>query len=216
MCFPFRTKIAKILCLNWNILLGWHTRYWWHNDLLKSKKKYINSNKGKIDSIWFNAATSGILSGRRGIARLFRAQSRGRHVKNRVFISNNWNHGIFQYWTLVALAAREMGHVSSENINRRIAIRRSEIDRDVNFAKKISNFVKMNTGSINLTENPSDFVESYFKKKPELLVIVPYSVNFVKKTLDFVKIIMKSINFMKNPLNFSVIDRYSVDAKFTK
>ena len=61
MCFPFRTKIAKILCLNWNILLGWHTRYWWHNDLLKSKKKYINSNKGKIDSIWFNAATSGML-----------------------------------------------------------------------------------------------------------------------------------------------------------
>ena len=41
-------------------------------------------------------------------------------------------------------------------------------------------------------------------------------VNFVKKNLDFVKIIMKSINFMKNPLNFSVIDRYSVDAKFTK
>ena len=40
--------------------------------------------------------------------------------------------------------------------------------------------------------------------------------NFVKKTLDFVKIIMKSINFMKKPLNFSVLDRYSVDAKFTK
>ena len=74
----------------------------------------------------------------------------------------------------------------------------------------------MNTESINLTENTSDFVEPYFTKKPELLVIVPYSVNFVKKILDFVKIIMKSINFMKNPLNFSVIDRYSVDAKFTK
>ena len=43
-------------------------------------------------------------------------------------------------------------------------------------------------------------MEPYFKKNPELLVIVPYSVNFVKKTLDFVKIIMKSINFMKNPL----------------
>jgi len=28
-----------------------------------------------------------------------------------------------------------------ENIGRRIAIRRSEIDRDVNFAKKIPNFV---------------------------------------------------------------------------
>ena len=109
-----------------------------------------------------------------------------------------------------------MGHVSSENIGRRIAIRRSEIDRDVNFAKKTPSFIKMNTESINLTENPSDFVEPYFTKKPELLVIVPYSVNFVKKTLDFVKIIMKSINFMKNPSNFSVIDRYSVDAKFTK
>ena len=68
----------------------------------------------------------------------------------------------------------------------------------------------MNTESINLMENPSDFVEPYFKKNPGLLVIVPCSVNFVKKTLDFVKIIMKSINFMKNPLNFSVIDRYSV------
>ena len=74
----------------------------------------------------------------------------------------------------------------------------------------------MNTESINLTENPSDFVKPYFTKKPELLVIMPYSVNFVKKTLDFVKIIMKSINFMKTPLNFSVIDRYSIDAKFTK
>ena len=74
----------------------------------------------------------------------------------------------------------------------------------------------MNTESINLTENPSDFVEPYFTKKPELLVIMLYSVNFVKKTLDFVKIIMKSINFMKNPLNFSVIDWYSIDAKFTK
>ena len=57
----------------------------------------------------------------------------------------------------------------------------------------------MNTESINLMENPSDFVESYFKKNPELLVIVPYSENFVKKTLDFVKIIMKSIIFMKTP-----------------
>ena len=57
----------------------------------------------------------------------------------------------------------------------------------------------MNTESINLTENPSDFVEPYFTKKPELLVIVPYSVNFVKKNLDYVKIIMKSIIFMKTP-----------------
>ena len=52
-----------------------------------------------------------------------------------------------------------------ENIGRRIAIRRSKIDRDVNFAKKNPNFVKMNTESINLTENPSDFVEPYFTKK---------------------------------------------------
>ena len=51
-----------------------------------------------------------------------------------------------------------------ENIGRRIAIRRSEIDRDVNF-KKTPNFIKMNTESINLTENPSDFVEPYFTKK---------------------------------------------------
>ena len=51
-----------------------------------------------------------------------------------------------------------MGHVSFENIGRRIAIRWSEIDRDVNFAKKTPNFVKMNTESINLTENSSDFV----------------------------------------------------------
>ena len=62
----------------------------------------------------------------------------------------------------------------------------------------------MNTESINLTENPSGFVEPYFTKKSELLVIVPYSVNFVKKTLDFVKMILKSINFMKTPLNFSI------------
>ena len=55
--------------------------------------------------------------------------------------------GIFQYWTLVA-------------------IRRPGIDRDVNFAKPPPNFVKMNTESINLTENPSDFVELYFTKKP--------------------------------------------------
>ena len=53
-----------------------------------------------------------------------------------------------------------------ENIGRRIAIRRPEIDRDVNFAKKNPSFVKMNTESINLTENPSDFVEPYFTKKP--------------------------------------------------
>ena len=66
---------------------------------------------------------------------------------------------IFLYWNLVALAAREKGHVGSENIGRRIAIRRSGIDRDVNFAKKIPSFVKMNMESINLTENPSDFVE---------------------------------------------------------
>ena len=74
----------------------------------------------------------------------------------------------------------------------------------------------MNTESINLMENLSDFVEPYFTKKSEPLVIVSYSMNFVKKTLDFVKMILKSINFMKNPLNFSVIDRYSVDVKFTK
>ena len=60
---------------------------------------------------------------------------------------------------------REAIHVSTENIDRRIAIRRSGIDRDVNFAKKTPKFVKMNTESINLTENPSDFVEPYFTKK---------------------------------------------------
>ena len=43
-----------------------------------------------------------------------------------------------------------------------------------------------------------------------------YSVNFVKKNLEFIKMIVKSINFMKKPLNFSVIDQYFVDAKFTK
>ena len=58
-----------------------------------------------------------------------------------------------------------MGHVGSENIGRRIAIRRLEIDRDVNFVKKNPNFIKMNTESINLTENPSDFMEPYFTKK---------------------------------------------------
>ena len=71
---------------------------------------------------------------------------------------------IFQYWKLVAVQAREAGHVSTEKIGRRIAIRRSGIDRDVNFAKKTSSFVKMNTESINLMGNPSDFVEPYFKK----------------------------------------------------
>ena len=45
----------------------------------------------------------------------------------------------------------------------------------------------MNTESINLMENPSDFVEPYFKKNLELLVIVPYSVNFVKKTWTLLK-----------------------------
>ena len=72
---------------------------------------------------------------------------------------------IFYHWKRVALVAREAIHVSSENIGRRIAIRRSGIDRDVNFAKKNSSFIKMNTESINLTENPSDFVEPYFTKK---------------------------------------------------
>ena len=58
----------------------------------------------------------------------------------------------------------------------------------------------MNTESINLMENPSDFVEPYFtKKNPELLVIVPYSVNFVKKTLDFVKMILNH-QFYEKPL----------------
>ena len=71
----------------------------------------------------------------------------------------------------------------------------------------------MNTESINLTENPSDFVEPYFIKKHELLVTVPYSVNFIKKTLDFVKIILKSINFKKNPLNFSVINLVALAAR---
>ena len=77
---------------------------------------------------------------------------------------NTWS--IFYDWKRVALQAREAIHVSTENIGRRIAIRRLWIDRDVNFAKKIPSFVKMNTESINLMENPSDFVEPYFTKKP--------------------------------------------------
>ena len=63
----------------------------------------------------------------------------------------------------------------------------------------------MNTESINLTENPLDFVEAYFKKTWTFSNRVVLR-EFCKKTLDFVKIIMKSINFMKNLLNFSVID----------
>ena len=74
----------------------------------------------------------------------------------------------------------------------------------------------MNTESINLTENPSDFVEPYFTKEIWTFSNRAVLREFRKKTLNFVKIIMKSINFMKNPLNFSVIDRYSVDAKFIK
>ena len=61
----------------------------------------------------------------------------------------------------------------------------------------------MNTESINLTEKSLGLCGVLlYKKNPELLVIVLYSVNFVKKTMDFVKMILKSINFMKNPLNF--------------
>ena len=74
----------------------------------------------------------------------------------------------------------------------------------------------MNTESINLTENPLDFVEPYFTKKTWTFNNRAVLREFCKKTLDFVKMILKSINFMKIPLNFSVIDRYSVDAKFTK
>ena len=74
----------------------------------------------------------------------------------------------------------------------------------------------MNTESTNLTENPSDFVEPYFTQKTWTFSNRVVLREFCKKTLDFVKIIMKSINFMKNPLNFSVTDRYSIDAKFTK
>ena len=74
----------------------------------------------------------------------------------------------------------------------------------------------MNTESINLMENPSDFVEPYFTKKTWTFSNRAVLREFSKKTLDLVKMILKSINFMKNPLNFSVIDQYSVDAKFTK
>ena len=88
--------------------------------------------------------------------------------------------GIFNDRNRVPVLVGEAIHVSYGNFGRRIVIRRSGIDRDVNFAKKTPNFVKINTESIKLTENPSDFVEPYLKK-PELLVIVPYSVNFVKK-----------------------------------
>ena len=59
----------------------------------------------------------------------------------------------------------------------------------------------MNTESINLIENSSDFVEPYFtKKNPELLVIVPYSMNFVRKTLDFVKIDFEVHQFYEKAL----------------
>ena len=58
----------------------------------------------------------------------------------------------------------------------------------------------MNTESINLTENPSDFVEPYFTKKNRTFSNRAVLREFCKKTLDFVKIIMKSINFMKKPL----------------
>ena len=58
----------------------------------------------------------------------------------------------------------------------------------------------MNTESINLTENPSDFVEPYFTKETWTFSNRAVLREFCKKTLDFVKIIMKSINFMKKPL----------------
>ena len=80
------------------------------------------------------------------------------------FISTLQVH-IFYDWKRIALKATEAIHVSTENIGRRIAIWRPEIDRDINFAKKPQALLKMNTESINLTENPSDFVEPYFTKK---------------------------------------------------
>ena len=103
-------------------------------------------------------------------------------------------------WKRVALQAREAIHVSTENIGRRIAIRRPEIDRDVNFAKKTSSFVKMNTESINLMGNPSDFVEPYFTKKPWTFSNCAVLREFCKKTLDFVKIDSKVHQFYEKPL----------------
>ena len=44
--------------------------------------------------------------------------------------------------TPAVLQARERGHVGSENFGRPIAIRRSEIDRNVNFAKKTRALLK--------------------------------------------------------------------------
>jgi len=47
-----------------------------------------------------------------------------------------------------------------------LVIRRSGTDRNVNFAKKKPDFVKINPKSISLMENSQDFVEPYFTKNP--------------------------------------------------
>ena len=101
------------------------------------------------------------------ITRKFSTQRIQKEKQKQKFIQQNrmTRPGLIFYdWKRVALQATEAIHVSTEKIGRRIAIRRSGIDRDVNFAKKIPSFVKMNTESINLMGNPSDFVEAYFKK----------------------------------------------------
>jgi len=55
-------------------------------------------------------------------------------------------------------------------------------DRGRKFCKKTSSFVKMNTESINLMENPSDFVEPYFTKKPWTLLKWFWSPSILWKT----------------------------------
>ena len=57
----------------------------------------------------------------------------------------------------------------------------------------------MNTESINLTENPSDFVEPYFKKTWNFSNR-PVFREFYKKTLDFVKIDSEGHQFYEKPL----------------
>ena len=65
-------------------------------------------------------------------------------------------------WRSYAPSGQGEGHVG-----RKISAvgSRPQIDKDVNFAKKIPSFIKINMESINLMENPSDFVESYFTRK---------------------------------------------------
>ena len=58
----------------------------------------------------------------------------------------------------------------------------------------------MNTESINLIENPSDFVEPYFTKKTWTFNNHVVLREFCKKTLDFVKIDSEVHQFYEKPL----------------